>query len=130
MSDSYAGTAAQVLAVLMLTCVGEARLIIKAVERKPLMVSTAGNLAIYSGAVIAWIAVMIYDFAALMWCLPAMAGKPEPGVDAMSVLNAIGASAVFLIAVPAATAITSMILQAARAAAYAGASEPSRTTAS
>lgn len=50
MTENFAGTSAQVLAVLMLTCVVEARLIIKAVERKPVMVSTMGNFAIYVGA--------------------------------------------------------------------------------
>ena len=116
MTDNFAGTSAQVLAVLMLTCVVEARLITKAVERKPVMVSTVGNFAIYVGAGIAWIVVMIYDLVALMWCLRSLAGSPEPDVDAASVLRAIGVSAASLILVPAAMVITSMILQGPRAA--------------
>jgi hypothetical protein len=91
--DNFAGTSAQVLAVLMLTCVVEARLIVRAVERKPAMVSTVGNFAIYMGAGIAWIVVVIYDLVALMWCLRSLAGSPEPGVDAGSVLRAIGVTA-------------------------------------
>jgi hypothetical protein len=116
MTDNFAGTSAQVLAVLMLTCVVEARLIVRAVERKPAMVSTVGNFAIYMGAGIAWIVVMIYDLVALMWCLRSLAGSPEPGVDAGSVLRAIGVTAAFLVLVPAAMVIASMILQGARAA--------------
>lgn len=125
MTDNFAGTSAQVLAVLMLTCVVEARLITKAVERKPVMVSTVGNFAIYVGAGIAWIVVMIYDFVALMWCLRSLAGIPEPGVDAVSVLRAIEVSSALLILVPAATVITSMILQGARAATHAAKRETS-----
>jgi hypothetical protein len=116
MTDNFAGTSAQVLAVLMLTCVVEARLIVRAVERKPVMVSTMGNFAIYVCAGIAWIVVMIYDLVALMWCLRSLAGSPEPGADAASVLPAIGLSAASLILVPAAMVITSMILQGVKAA--------------
>jgi hypothetical protein len=106
MTDSFAGTSAPVLAALILTCVVEARLIVKAVERKPVMVSTVGNFAIHLGAGIAWIAVMIYDLATVMWCLRSLAGRPEPGVDAGSVLRPIGVFAAALILVPAAMVIT------------------------
>jgi hypothetical protein len=124
-TDNFAATAAQVLAVLMLTGVAEARLIVKAVDRRPLMVSGVVNFVIYGLAVLAWISLMIYDFTALVWCLRSLAGRPQPGVDARSALVVIEISGASLIFVPAALAITSVMLQGAKAAARAAAKDES-----